>query len=108
MAVTLLKNVSTTGFGREFIVSDKTPFQKHTIQVVDNSTTATAIVVYVQGSLDDVNWHNLAEYTFTADDLSASAAMFHITEKYVKYVRINLITYTGGTDLTAFYRSVGY
>ena len=63
----------------------------------------SAVGVFLEGSLDDVNWFDLDASTVTA----AAGEMRHVTNKGVKYIRANLrtITYTGSpaANVTVLY-----
>ena len=99
MAHTLLNAADATGAGSTQRVS-LIPSQ-HTVQATMGGTVvATAVTVDLEGSLDDTTWVQLARHAFSAGEISAEAAMFHVIDKPVKYVRANLITLTGGTDPT--------
>ena len=99
MAHTLLSAATSTGAGSSQRVS-MIPSQ-HTIQATMGGTlVATAVTVDLEGSLDDSTWFQLARHAFSAGEISAEAAMFHVNDKPVKYVRANLITLTGGTAPT--------
>ncbi len=99
MAQTLLAAATTTGAGS----TQKTfsiPTHHTVVATMGGTVVATAVTVDLEGSLDDVNWFQLARYAFIAADITAEAAMFHVADKPVKYVRGNLITLSGGTDPT--------
>lgn len=99
MAHTLLNAAAVTGAGSTQRVS-LIPSQ-HTVQAtMGGGTVATAVTLDLEGSLDDTTWVQLARHAFSAGDISAEAAMFHVVDKPVKYVRANLITLTGGVSPT--------
>jgi len=99
MAHTLLNAATATGTGstqKTFAIPDK-----HTVAATMGGTVvATAVTVSLEGSIDDTTWFTLASHAFSAGEITAEAAMFHITDKPVKYVRANLVTLTGGTAPT--------
>jgi hypothetical protein len=64
------------------------------------TVVATAVTVDLEGSLDNTTWFQLATHPFSAGDISAEGAMFHVIDKPVKYVRANLTALSGGTDPT--------
>jgi len=71
----------------------------YTVQV--NVTGApTAIELTLEGSLDGRTYFSLQDYVFTAIDISAQAAMFHLVNKPVTHRRVNITTLTGGTAPT--------
>lgn len=108
MAYRLLDAVGTTGASSSIFLAK--PTDTHTVQVV-TTTVAGAVVIDLEGSLDnrgvtDANaaWLALGSYTFTAGDLTAKQAMFHVISRVVPRIRVNLTSYTpnAGT-LTAKY-----
>ena len=99
MAHLLLNAATATGAGSSIKVS-QIP-SEHTVQATMGGTVvATAVTVDLEGSLDGTTWAALASHPFTAGEISAEAAIFHIVDKPVRYVRANLTTLTGGTDPT--------
>ena len=99
MAHTLLDAATATGAGS----TQKTYSipSAHTVAATMGGTVvATAVTVALEGSLDDSTWFTLASHVFTAAEITAEAAMFHIADKPVKFVRANLETLTGGTAPT--------
>lgn len=93
----LLNAVTATGASTEFVLT--VPGREHTIQM--NITGApTAVTVDLEGSLDGVKWHQLATHPFSAAELTAESAMFHVTNKPISRIRANLTTLTGGTSPT--------
>lgn len=65
-----------------------------TFQVVTTGGPATC-TLNVQGSLDNINWFDLS-----GNQTCTSSLMFHVVNKPVQYVRINLSALTGGTSPT--------
>lgn len=53
-----------------------------------------ALVVNYEGSLDGINWFQLA-----SDNATTAAASFAV-DKPVRYVRANVATFTGGTSVS--------
>ena len=99
----LLNAVTATGAGRELAFD--LPRKEHTVQVVITGGPA-AVTVDLEGSLNGTEWFQLAEFIFSAGDLAAGQAMFHVTNKPVMDVRANLTTLTGGASPTVTARSV--
>lgn len=60
----------------------------------------TAVTVDLEGSLDGETFFVLATHPFTAGELTAAAALFHVIERPVNFVRVNLLTLTAGTAPT--------
>lgn len=102
MAVKLLNAVAATGAGTTHAVRMKP--RNHTVQFTITGAP-TAVTLDLEGSLDDSTWISLASHIMTAAELIATAAMFHVVDKPVRYVRLNLTTLTAGTTptVTALY-----
>jgi len=99
MAHTLLNAATATGAGNTQKVGQIPA--SHTVQATMGGTVvATAVTVDLEGSLDDTTWVQLARHAFDAGEITAEAAIFHVIDKPIKYVRANLITLTGGTSPT--------
>jgi hypothetical protein len=99
MAHTLLSAATATGEGSTQRLSQIPA--SHTVQVAMGGTVvATAVTVDLEGSLDDTTFFQLARHAFSGAEITAEAALFHVINKPVRYVRANLITLTGGTDPT--------
>lgn len=99
MARNILNAATATGAGSTFRVGIIPT--KHTCAVTMGGTlVATAVTIDLEGSIDDTSWFTLANHAFTAAEITATSAMFHVVDKPVKYVRANLQTLTGGTDPT--------
>ena len=99
MAHTLLNAATATGAGSSQKVS-QIPSQHTVAATMGGTVVATAVTVDLEGSIDDTTWFQLARHVFSAGEISAEAAMFHVIDKPVRYVRANLIALTGGTDPT--------
>lgn len=101
----LLRAATATGAGSEHSLNKL--YETHTVQA--NITGApTAVTVALEGSLDGVLWFTLASHTFSAAELTATGAMFHVVQKPVTKVRANVTTLTGGTSptVTVFYHGL--
>lgn len=103
MAQTILNAATATGAGSE----QKTfsiPTHHTVVAVMGGTVVATAVTVALEGSLvggsASKGWFVLASHAFTAGEITQEAAMFHIADKPVKFVRANLTTLTGGTAPT--------
>jgi len=85
------------------------PVSEHTVEIYLTSGTVSACVIDLEGSIQNRNetspqWETLASYTFTAGDLTAKKAMFHVVNKPVRKVRIALTTFTNSSGvLVALY-----
>lgn len=102
MAVKLLNAATATGASTTHVVRMKP--RNHTVQFTITGAP-TAVTMDLEGSLDDTTWISLASHIMTAAELTATAAMFHVVDKPVRYVRLNLTTLTAGTapTVTALY-----
>lgn len=99
MAHTLLDAATATGAGNTQQV--RSIPDKHTVTVAMGGTVvATAVTVALEGSLDDSTYFELASHALSAAEITAEAAMFHIVDKPVRFVKANLTTLTGGTAPT--------
>jgi len=103
MATRLLNGVEATGAGSVVKVSGN----KHTVSTwfTNSGGGVTALVVDLEGSVDNVKWYTLYSYTFNAADLVAEQAMFTVVNIPVIFIRINLTTLTE-TGTTAVYSEV--
>ena len=87
---------TATGAGAAYKLSKIA--SKHTVQVImGGAVVATAVTVDLEGSIDGTNFYQLARHIFTAGEITAEAAMFSVVDFPVAWVRLNLITLTGGT-----------
>jgi len=97
MAFKLLDSVSATG------ESDSQRFARlikdHTVQT-DITGSPSAVTVRLLGSLNNVVFFELASHVFTASEITAGSAMFHVKDKTVRHVKIDLDTLTGGSSPT--------
>jgi hypothetical protein len=95
----LLNGVSATGAGPTLSINS--PFRDHTVDIyyTDADTSITAIVVELQGCIiEDISncrYYTLAEHTFSSAEITAKQAMFHVVDKPVTRVRLNITTLTG-------------
>ncbi len=108
MAILLLNAATSTGAGTSF--SLLTVPAKHTVQATMGGTAvATAVTVDLEGSLDNSTWFTLASHVFTAAEITAEAAMFHVIDKPIRFARLNLTTLSGGTapSVTGKYEAEG-
>jgi|TARA_Y100000310_G_scaffold53827_1_gene49347 hypothetical protein len=102
MAIKILDAATATGAGSSIFLSK--PTSKHTLQadIVDANASLSVIVIEFQGSTDnrgvtDANakWFNLDSHTFTAAEITALTAMWHVVNKPINRIRINVLTLTG-------------
>lgn len=59
-----------------------------------SGTTCTGLVIDLEGSVTGNNWFALASHTFTSAERTAKAAMFHVVDKPVMFIRTNITTLT--------------
>ncbi len=64
--------------------------QSHTIDFSLTSGTLSVCTFNVEASSDAVNW-----YDISGTQTCTASAMFHIAYKPVRYLRINVLSYTG-------------
>jgi len=93
----LLSGATETGAGSLWKLSNSTDI--HTVQVVFTGTI-TALTVALEGSIDEDNIAVLQTHALSDAEISAKAAMFHVVNKLVEYVRINITTFTGSGSVT--------
>lgn len=103
MAQTLLDAATATGKGSPHTLSE-VPSSHTVVASMGGTVVATAVTIALEGSLvggvTDKDWFTLASHAFTAAEITAESAMFHVADKPVKYVRANLETLSGGTNPT--------
>ena len=58
------------------------------------ATTCSALTIDIEGSLTGNSWFALASHTLTSGERTAKAAMFHVVDKPVLYIRGNITTLT--------------
>lgn len=112
--VTLLDAVSSTGAGSTKTAGDvgfswKMPngiMSNFTVTAVASAAT-TAITIDLEGSLDDTTWFQLASHVFDAAEITAKAAMFHVINKPVVYIRGNMTAFTQAGSETVTVKCVG-
>jgi len=97
MAAKLANAATATGVSTSWAVRMKT--RNHSVQITITGSP-TEVTIDLEGSLDGNTWLSLASHVMSADELTAAAAMFHVVDKSVRYVRTNLKTLTGGTAPT--------
>jgi len=93
-ATTLLEDAVATGVGESTQVNQ---VKNHTVACyyTDANSSITALSVVLQGTIDNTNWYDLATHSFSAAELSAKGAMFHVIDKTVSRVRANITVLTG-------------
>ena len=103
MAHLLLNQVTATGKSASIFLDRATT--DHTVEVdwLDPTNNITALVAALEGSISnrgvsdaDAVWTQLTSHTASAGDITAEEFIFHVVNKPVTRVRINLSTLTGG------------
>lgn len=101
--IILLDGVEATGAS----TAVKSGVATHSVQVnyTNSGGSVTALVVDLEGSVDNVTFSQLASHTFSAGELTAETAIFHVVNKLAPYVRANIttLTETGTTAVTVLY-----
>ena len=99
MAVKLLNAATATGASNPLDLQP--PKLAHTVQAtMGGDVVATAVTVDLEGSVDGASWFTLASHAFTAAEITAEKSMFHVVNKVVSCVRVNITALTGGTNPT--------
>lgn len=91
----LLAKTSTTG-ASTFIADFGMGYDEFTCVVTWSGTTPVDTTVALEGSLDGTTFAALSTQTITT-----TGTMFHVVDKYVRYVRGNYVSKTGGDATTA-------
>jgi len=94
----ILSAATGTGAGKLFQVSTSI----HTIQVVFTGTIS-ALSVAIEGSIDGANIFALETHELSSEELAAKKVMFHIVNKLVEYVRVNITVLTGAGAVTVYH-----
>lgn len=97
MAVQLLNAATSTGTSNSWTI--RRGAIEHTVQATVTGSP-TAVQIDLEGSLDGTTWYKLAAHNFSAGDISNQNTMFHVSSKMVTYVRVNVISLTGGSSPT--------
>lgn len=77
------------------IIQLGTPTENHMCTATWTGTAPSGMVFQVEGSEDGVNFAALATVS-----MSASPTIFHIKKPAVLYLRVNLVSITGGDSTT--------
>lgn len=93
---TIFTTFTATGTTSSFAVPGA---DVHTIQAVVTGGPS-GCTMHLEGSLDGTTWADIS-----GDQTCTSSVMFHVVNKGVNFVRVNLSSFTGGTSptLTAWY-----
>lgn len=102
MAVKLLNAVG--GLGASPVWDVRMKPRHHTVEI-EITGSPTAVTVALEGTLTKNGFYSLADHVVSAEELTAGRAMFHVVDKTVRAVRLNVILLTGGTvpTITAYY-----
>jgi len=88
----------TVYIGRILINADAGDWTANTDDMTDASDLTTATFISATPDFFDI-----ASHTFTAEEITAQKAMFHVTAKSVKSVRVYLSTLTGTGTVDVYY-----
>lgn len=95
----IFSSKTATGYSESFRIlnSDKITIESNFV-----GSAVTAVTLNIEGTLGAF-WDTVAEYVYTAANLTAKNATFHIINKHVNYIRGYLITftYTGSATFSA-------
>lgn len=97
MTAKILDAVTATGAGSSWQV--RSGATEHTLQLTCTGSP-TSVAVIFEGSLDGSTWFPLAVHIWDSTEIANQAAMFHISSKFITYMRANVTTLTGGTSPT--------
>jgi hypothetical protein len=102
-AVKFIDGVTAVGTGHTHQLV--TPSGKFTVEAsftLGSATTCDSLTIDIEGSITGNNWFAIASHSFTSAERSAAAAMFHIVDKPIAYLRGNVttLTKTGANDVT--------
>lgn len=96
----LLQDQTTTGAGNPVVTtnSENSAPSAHTFGIFV-SGNPTAVVVEVQATCrESDNWAVIQEHTLTAEEIANEHSMFHVINKPLVKIRMNVKTLTGGTS----------
>lgn len=97
MLRTMLDAATATGAGE---ANSNHKFFSDSSYTVETVGSPSAVTVDIEGSLDGETFYQIGRHIFTAAEITAGKAMFHIAGKPVIFSQANLITLTGGTSVT--------
>jgi hypothetical protein len=68
----------------------------------------TAVTLVVEGNINDADWDKIAVHIATVEQLANGHGMFHVINKPVENVRLNLAVLEGGTapTVSAWYEGI--
>lgn len=111
---TLLDAVEATGAGSSFSMGNftnqaqsKGSCKSFTVDVTATAAP-TAVTIDLEGSIDNVSFHQLAQHVLTAGELTAKKAMFHVINKPVNFVKGNMTTFTQAASETVTVKITGH
>jgi hypothetical protein len=98
---TKMRPLNAAAAGAGDYVEGRTICRETIITFVAKTTGApTSVVIDIEGDIDKLGAATLATHTFSAAELTAELAMFHISGKPVDRLRYNITTLSGGTSPT--------
>jgi len=93
MAANILKDADTLNDTGNALKLGR-PVKDHTLQVTCPASV-TALTIEVHGSLDGASWFTIDSHALSAPEITAEAALYHITDEIVEYVRAKVAALTG-------------
>jgi len=77
---------------------------EHSFQVVSTGSP-TALTFSIVGSIDGVNFSQLLQHSFTADEITAGSAIVHLVNKAMPQIKASIDVLTGGVapTVSAYY-----
>ena len=95
--------LTAPGFS-EHVRCDK--YIHHTIQYTIASVD-TNVVLRAEGSIDGVNWFNLASDGSDVTETTNGTDAFTVTNMAIRYIRLRFVSESGGTAATIDARYIG-
>lgn len=106
--ITLISAATATGAGNVFSVFETDIFTVASDFTVTGGSV-TALTIDLEGSLDNSKWFTLGSNAYVAAELTAKASMYHVINKFVKYIRGNVttLTKTGTVSINVYCNYIG-
>lgn len=105
-SILLLNGVEATGTSSAVYLENSNPITVD-LYWTNSDGAVTALTIDVEGSSDNSHYHQLASHALNANEITAKAAAFHVTDKLFDYVRFNITTLTE-TGTTSVYARLTY
>ena len=95
----ILTGATVIGAGKLFEIGG---VDTHTLHVVFTGSIS-ALTVAIEGSINGTDVVALATHELATEEISAKSSMFHIVNKLVEYVRVNITVMTGSGSVTVYH-----